>query len=104
RRLLDARDHSRRSRRNRPAEDRERLIRRHGAIDVERAADHRAGAPAEKNAEWAAPAQYADEHPDQRPARHADELVVVDALGDAQLSLFRAFDDGRGLQSDAATG
>jgi pyruvate-formate lyase-activating enzyme len=39
---------------NRPGEDRERLIRRHGAIDVERAADHRAGTPTDKNTERAA--------------------------------------------------
>jgi hypothetical protein len=54
RRRVHAREHSRRSRWNRPAEDRERLIRRQGAIDVERAADHRAGTPTDKNTERAA--------------------------------------------------
>ena len=102
RRLLDARDHGGRSRRDRPAENGERLVGGHGAIDVERAAHQGAGAPAEQDTDR--PAQDADEHPDQRAARRADEADVVGALRDAQLALRRALDDRRGLQPDATLG
>ena len=49
-------------------------------------------------------AEDADEHPDQRAARHADEADVVGALRDAQLARCRAFHDCRGLQPDATLG
>jgi len=102
RRLLDARDQGGRLRRNRPAQNGQRLIGRLGAIEVERPAHQGAGAPAEKQTDR--PAQNADEHPDQRAARGADEADVVGALWNAQLARRGPLHDRRGLQPDATTG
>jgi hypothetical protein len=94
--------HGRRSRRDRLAEDGERLVGCHGAIDVERSAHHGAGAPTEQYANR--PAEDADQHPDQRAACGADELGVVGALRGLELTVRRALDDRGGVQSDPAVG
>ncbi len=69
-------------------------------IDVEYAAHQRAGAPTDENTNRAA--KHADEHPEQRAARGADEADVVGAVGDPQLTLLRALHNSRGLKPDAS--
>ncbi len=89
-------------RRDRPAENRERVIGRHGPIDVEQSAHQGASAPPEQNAHG--PAEDANQHPDQRAARRANEAEMVGALRDVQLTSRRALHDRRRLQPDPTVG